>query len=118
MPAVCDKLVACAPRSLQSHVANLQSKSTGQVGGVGRRARLRKAKSMISKHHFSFQKRSLSREENALVLQNERSSRRRSRNIIILVPILVHRRARVHPLLAQRLKRVVATGHELSWRLH
>src|SRR6266481_2253059 len=66
MPAACDRLIACAPRSLQSHVANLQSKSTGQGGGISRRARVRKAKSAFPKHHFSFQKRSLSREENAL----------------------------------------------------
>ena len=41
MLATYDSLIACAPRSLQSHVANLQSKSTGQGGGIGRRARLR-----------------------------------------------------------------------------
>ncbi|PYJ93348.1 MAG: hypothetical protein DME62_09105 [Verrucomicrobia bacterium] len=34
-------------------------------GEIGRRARLRIAKSSLSKHLFSFQKRSLSREENA-----------------------------------------------------
>src|SRR6266496_5550178 len=36
-----------------------------QGGEIGRRARLRISKSALSKHLFSFQKRSLSREENA-----------------------------------------------------
>ncbi len=60
-----------------------------QGGGIGRRARLRIAKSSISKRRFSFQKTIDLREENAIFQDQRRVHEPAIKNVVILAQFLV-----------------------------
>ena len=65
-------------------------KARGRGGNFGRRARLRIAKSSISKRSFSFQKPIDLRGESAIFRDHQSRSRPASKNVIILAQFLVH----------------------------